>query len=103
MVGKILEKLMRDFLWEKVDKRKGPHLINLEVVCGLLDLGLGIDNVRARNKAFLVKWLKQIHHDYDTLWYKVIITKYRLRPVECTFSPSLGFHRLLTIRETTMS
>ena len=99
-VSKILEKLIRDFLWERVDKRKGPHHINLEVVFGLLDLGLGINNVRARNKAFLVKWLKEIYHDYDTLWYRVIITKYGLHPVKCTFSPSLGFHHLVTIWET---
>ena len=53
---------MRDFLWERVDKRKSTHLINLEVVCRLLNLGLSIGNVRVRNKALLAKWLKQIHH-----------------------------------------
>lgn len=92
VVSKILEKLARDFLREtrKVDKRKGL----------LLDLGLGIGNVRARNKVLLAKWLMQIHHDYDTLWHKLLLPSMGFTLLSPP-SPSLGFHHLLTIRKTT--
>ncbi|XP_062114724.1 uncharacterized protein LOC133825847 [Humulus lupulus] len=57
-VAGIIEKLMRDFLWEGADWSGPDHLVSWLEVCNSRGHGgLGIGNLVKRNKAFLMKWL----------------------------------------------
>ena len=40
--------------------------------------GLGIGNLRSKNKALLFKWLWRFPNEQDTLWAKVIRSKFGL-------------------------
>ena len=54
----VLEKVMKDFLWEGGDLLGGDHLVGWPTVCLAKDKGgLGIGNLEERNKALLMKWL----------------------------------------------
>lgn len=54
--------MRKGILRDGVNEGKGSHLVKWEVVARLLNLGeLGIDNIRARNKVILAKWLLQFH------------------------------------------
>ena len=50
----------------------GVILISWNVVCR----GLGISNILNRNKALVMKWLWRFPMEQDTLWHKVIRSKY---------------------------
>lgn len=53
-----IEKLMMDFLWEKVEKGKIDHLVNWEVVGKPKSFrGLGMSSLKTRNVALRPKWL----------------------------------------------
>lgn len=57
-MSKTLEKLMRDFLWERIKEGRGLHLVEWVVVTKPIDArGLDIGNLRAHSSAFLAKWL----------------------------------------------
>ncbi|XP_028093546.1 uncharacterized protein LOC114293627 [Camellia sinensis] len=76
-VAKSLEKLMRDFLWERKDEGKKDHLVNWELVSLLKENGgLAIGNIVARNMALLGKWLWRFLLEVDSVWHSVIRSKY---------------------------
>ncbi|PON77750.1 hypothetical protein PanWU01x14_025060 [Parasponia andersonii] len=76
-----IEKLMRDFLWERGDLLGGEHLVAWDLVCrSKLQGGLSIGKVFARNNALLMKWLWRFPKERNALWYKVIKSKYGLNP-----------------------
>ena len=53
-----LEKLTRYFLWGGGDLAGGEHLVDWGIVCRVKERGgLGIGNLRERNKTLLMKWL----------------------------------------------
>ncbi|XP_062096226.1 uncharacterized protein LOC133802006 [Humulus lupulus] len=55
-VAGVIEKRMRDFLWEGTNQSGGDHLLSwLEVCKSRSHGGLGIGNLVLRNKAFLMK------------------------------------------------
>ncbi|PON81162.1 hypothetical protein TorRG33x02_230460, partial [Trema orientale] len=81
VIEEVIEKLMRDFLWEGGDHLGGDHLVAWNVVCrSKIQGGLGICKVLARNKAHLMKWLWRFPNEKSVLWYKVIKSKYGLNP-----------------------
>ena len=76
-----LEKLMRNFLWEGGDLVGRDHLVGWEDVCKAKENGgLDIGNLEQRNKAFLMKWLWRFPREDQTLWYKVIRSKFGIHP-----------------------
>ena len=49
--------MIKDFLWEGIDKGQRSHLVSFEVVSKRSNLGeLGIRNLKLRNNALLAKW-----------------------------------------------
>lgn len=57
-VCKKIEALFRNFLWKGAKMKKGSHWVNWAKFTTPRKLGgLGIDNLRAKNLALLVKWL----------------------------------------------
>ncbi|PON53321.1 hypothetical protein PanWU01x14_203280, partial [Parasponia andersonii] len=80
-VIKLLEKLIRDFLWDSSDHLRGKHLVAWDAVYrSKMRGGLGIGKVSDRNKALLMKWLRRFPNETNSLWYKVIKSKYELNP-----------------------
>ena len=72
---------MRDFFWEVGDLVGGDHLVGREEVCHAKEKGgLGIGNLEKRNKAFLMKWLWKFLKEEQSLWYKVIKSKFDIHP-----------------------
>lgn len=78
-VSNKVKKTFRRFLWRGADKGKGTHLIDWEHVTTHWSLGgLGIDNLRAKNAAFLVRWLWRFDMEPDALWRNMIKSKFRV-------------------------
>ncbi|KAL5569671.1 hypothetical protein UlMin_026246, partial [Ulmus minor] len=78
-VAALLEKMMRQFLWDKEVGGKGKSLVDWKLVCTPKECGgLGIGNLLIRNKALLGKWLWRFPLEQHTLWAAVIRSKYGL-------------------------
>ena len=74
-----LERIMRNFLWKGVDEDGGDHLVSWKTCSRSKKKGgLGIGNLRCKNKALLFKWLWRFLNEQDTLWAKVIRSKFGL-------------------------
>ncbi|KAL5577599.1 hypothetical protein UlMin_019298 [Ulmus minor] len=79
VVAASLEKMMREFLWNRDSTGKGRSLVRWKTVCKPKELGgLGIGNLILRNKALLGKWLWRFPLEQHTLWAAVIRSKYGL-------------------------
>ncbi|KAL5545313.1 hypothetical protein UlMin_009097 [Ulmus minor] len=79
VVAASLEKMMREFLWDRDSTGKGRSLVRWKTVCKPKELGgLGIGNLILRNKALLDKWLWRFPLEQHTLWAAVIRSKYGL-------------------------
>ncbi|XP_062109433.1 uncharacterized protein LOC133820653 [Humulus lupulus] len=73
----IIEKLMRDFLWEGAEHSGADHLVSWNEVCKSRSYeGLGIGNLALRNKAFLFKWLWWFPMESTSLWHGVVRSRY---------------------------
>ncbi|KAL5572344.1 hypothetical protein UlMin_021941 [Ulmus minor] len=78
-VAVLLEKMMRQFLWDREVGGKGKSLVDWKLVCTPKKCGgLGIGNLLIRNKALLGKWLWRFPLEQHTLWAAVIRSKYGL-------------------------
>uniref|UniRef100_A0A803P8A0 Reverse transcriptase domain-containing protein n=1 Tax=Cannabis sativa TaxID=3483 RepID=A0A803P8A0_CANSA len=77
MVLKELEKMMRDFFWEGGDLAGGDHLVAWDEVCKpRAEGGLAIGRLEMRNKGLLMKWLWRFPLESNSLWHKVIKSRY---------------------------
>ncbi|KAL5552484.1 hypothetical protein UlMin_039885 [Ulmus minor] len=78
-VAVLLEKMMRQFLWDREVGGKGKSLVDWKLICTPKECGgLGIGNLLIRNKALLGKWLWRFPLEQHTLWAAVIRSKYGL-------------------------
>ncbi|XP_026429782.1 uncharacterized protein LOC113326232 [Papaver somniferum] len=76
-VIKLLEKKMRNFLWEFKEGAKLSHLVNWDIVCAKKERGgLGVCNLKLMNTAMLAKWCWRFGVEKNKLWYKIIADKY---------------------------
>ncbi|XP_073066025.1 uncharacterized protein [Primulina eburnea] len=72
-VEKQLEALMRNFLWDGADGETHNHVVNWNQVCKPRDRGgLGLENIRLRNRALLGKWWWRCATERNSLWKKVV-------------------------------
>ncbi|PON41703.1 hypothetical protein PanWU01x14_287660 [Parasponia andersonii] len=79
-VAKDIEKVMRDFRWNGGNDEKYDHLVAWEDVCQpKAKGGLGIRNLALQNKALSFKRLWRFPQEKNSLWYKVIKSKYGLQ------------------------
>ncbi|XP_062093360.1 uncharacterized protein LOC133799353 [Humulus lupulus] len=76
-VAMTIEKLMRDFFWEGADNSGADHLVSWADVCNSRSHGgLGVGSLVLRNKAFLMKWLWRFPLEKNSLWHRVISSRY---------------------------
>ncbi|XP_026429943.1 uncharacterized protein LOC113326421 [Papaver somniferum] len=76
-VIKILEKKMRNFLWEYKDGAKTSHLVNWDMVHATKERGgFGVCNFKLMNQALSAKWCWRYGVEKNKLWYKIIVDKY---------------------------
>ena len=72
-----LEKIQREFLWSGGSLVKKIHLVNLKTVCTEKKKGgLGLRRFSILNKALMCKWCWRFANERDSLWRKVICSKF---------------------------
>ncbi|KAB2615114.1 ribonuclease H protein [Pyrus ussuriensis x Pyrus communis] len=81
---------MKGFLWEGVEEGKKNHLVKWEIVIKSKEEGgLGVGNLRNQNEALLAKWLWRFPKEPNSLWHKVIRSKYGLQDNGWNANPPL--------------
>lgn len=76
-VFKIIEKKMRNFLWEGAKDKGKSHLVRWDLIIKPKDAGgLGIDKVNMVNDALIGKWIWRYHKEPHHLWRRLIDSKY---------------------------
>ena len=79
-VIKEFEKIMHHFLWKGADGDGGDHLIAWKMVVRPKNKGgLGIGRLKENNKALLLKWFWRFPLEQDSIWTKVIKSKFDLQ------------------------
>lgn len=74
------ERVMRNFLWDGVDGKSHMHLVAWNQVCKPKEMGgLGIGNICSKNKALLGKWWWMGSVERNSLWKRIVKSKYRLQ------------------------
>ncbi|KAF7844787.1 ribonuclease H [Senna tora] len=74
-----IEKIERGFLWGSTMEKKRLHQVSWNTICLPKMLGgLGIRSLEAMNKAFIYKLLWQMLNKKNSLWVKVISSKYKI-------------------------
>lgn len=72
-----LEKVMRDFLWDKSDTVKCYHPVKWKKFRTQLSKGgLGIKSLRSMNKALICKWWWRFNSEKQALWRRGMVSKY---------------------------
>ena len=72
-----LEKIQREFLWSGGSLAKKTHLVNWKTVCTEKKKGgLGLRRFSILNKALMCKWCWRFANERDSLWRKVICSKF---------------------------
>ena len=72
-----LDKINRDFLWGSSTEKKRLHLVGWSKVIRPKEEGrLGIQAAQAKNIALLVKLNWRLYHEKDSMWAKVLLSKY---------------------------
>ncbi|KAI8548067.1 hypothetical protein RHMOL_Rhmol07G0243600 [Rhododendron molle] len=78
-VAKVLEKIQRQFFWGDTMKKRKLHLVKWELITKKKEFGgLGVKNLMIQNLALLAKWWWRFYKDSDSLWVKVVKSKYKL-------------------------
>ena len=79
-VANLLEKMMRAFLWDTKETSKGRSLVVWDLVTKTKEMGgLGLGNLKKRNVALLGKWLWRFLREQQSLWARIIKSKYGLQ------------------------
>lgn len=72
-----LEAIIRRFLWSGVGHTRNVHWVCWNKVCKFkADGGLGLVEMKLKNRAMLNKWLWRFASENDNLWRRVVIQKY---------------------------
>jgi ribonuclease HI len=77
-----LDKINRDFIWGSTVEKKKMHMISWDKVCRPKDLGgLGLYTTKSRNIALLAKLNWRVMEESDSLWAKILVSKYCLNGI----------------------
>lgn len=72
-----LESLFKRFLWGGGEDSRKINWVRWDKVCRAKDEGgLGIQNLKAFNLALLGKWEWRMCSEKNSLWYKVLVSRY---------------------------
>ena len=72
-----VDKLCRDFLWGSTVEKRKIHFVSWKKVTMYKNLGgLGIFDLRDRNKALLAKFCWRIITEHEAPWAQMLSTKY---------------------------
>lgn len=76
-IKKKLDSIHSRFMWGGTVEKRKIHWVAWDLVCKPKQLGgLGIVDLRLKNKALLAKWLWRFVEDKDALWRCIISEKY---------------------------
>ncbi|XP_026458519.1 uncharacterized protein LOC113359036 [Papaver somniferum] len=76
-VIKVLEKVIRDFLWDPSETKKGYHYVSWKKCrTPLKSGGLGIKSLKNMNRALISKWWWRFNKEKTALWRKAMTSKY---------------------------
>ncbi|KAM7498117.1 hypothetical protein LguiA_022531 [Lonicera macranthoides] len=71
-----IEKMMRNFFWERYSESVGDHLVRRDNVSKSKEKGgLGIGNIAFKNAALLRKWLWRFPNEQNSFWCLIIKSK----------------------------
>ncbi|XP_019094473.1 PREDICTED: uncharacterized protein LOC109129898 [Camelina sativa] len=77
-----LDKLSRAFVWGSTAEKKRQHLLAWKRVCvPKQEGGLGLRPTRDMNRALIAKVGWRLLHEKDSLWARVLTSKYKVRDV----------------------
>ena len=72
-----LDRINRDFLWGSTIEKRRMHLVGWSKIVKSKEEGcLGIQVARANNIVLLAKLNWRLYHEKDSLWAKVMLSKY---------------------------
>nr|KYP33988.1 Putative ribonuclease H protein At1g65750 family [Cajanus cajan] len=72
-----LEKIQRNFLWGSKDETRKISWVKWRTIFHPKEKGgLGIKNIESFNDALLGKWKWQLFHQEDSMWGRLLLSKY---------------------------
>ena len=72
-----IERIQREFLWGRGNRERKHHLVNWKTMCTVKKKGnLGVRSLSKLNEALLSKWHWRFANERDSLWRKVISSKF---------------------------
>ncbi|KAF3652347.1 hypothetical protein FXO37_17559 [Capsicum annuum] len=96
------DKIRRTFLWQGNKEKSASHLVKWKDITRSKRQGrLGIKNLKHQSKALKLKWLWRYSHEPQTLWSRVIKSKYGEEDswVSKEITTSYGIDRQRTLGE----
>ena len=77
IVKLVLDRILRRFLWGGSSYKRKLHWVDWESVCNLKENGgLGIVDLRLKNRALLNKWIWRYGYEPKAMWKSIIVSKY---------------------------
>ena len=100
-----LDKIYRDFIWNKDPTKKSTNSIGWDKICKPKHLGsLGIKKSEATNQALQMKLLWKIMSEPENLWVKFVTKRYLHSDSHLAHTPpqssSWQWRKLMLLRET---
>ena len=90
-VGDRLEQLMQDFLWGGTGEERQDHLVSWDQVSWPRgEGGFGLGNVVLKDISLVWKWLWRFPLEPNSLWHRVVKSKYGLQQKGWDASVSAG-------------
>jgi hypothetical protein len=74
---KKMDNIRAKFFWRGASEEFKYHMVTWGVVCRPRDLGgLGTVNTTILNECFMLKWIWKLYHQQDSLWVRLLKSKY---------------------------
>ncbi|CAL5432957.1 unnamed protein product [Camellia sinensis] len=90
-IAKELDKIQASFLWGGPDLKRKIHLVKWsEVTKSIKQGGLGVRRIRDVNLCLLLKWWWRFVTEPESLWYRVLCSKYQFPGGKWFPNPSLN-------------